>query len=95
MKFGSPTSALTLESPLNLLGVRANYTSNEAELHLDLLKKLAHDYQPITPLRIDYSKASIPDYTGCCTVIPDNVLSPSECQTIMELAEESAIPDDQ
>jgi hypothetical protein len=44
-----------------------------------------------TVKRIDFSKTSLPSYTGCYAAILDNILSPEECIALIQYAEASAL----
>lgn len=91
MSVAKATGASALKSQYQ--GVQTNYSSNEVGIPEDFLKEQAHDCQPVRVSRIDFSNTVVPEYAGYYAIILDNVLSPSECQGLLKLAEESAIPD--
>lgn len=70
--------------------IQTSYTSDPIEIVPSFIKTTAWDFQPITVERIDFSKTDLPEYEGCFAVVLENVLSPSECATLLALAEKSA-----
>ncbi|KAF3760592.1 hypothetical protein M406DRAFT_342808 [Cryphonectria parasitica EP155] len=50
---------------------------------------LPPDAQPITFNQIDWTETALPEYEDRYAVVLDNVLSPSECRTLLSLAESS------
>ena len=75
--------------------VQTSYTSQEVEIPPSFLKDSADDCQAITSSRIGFDKTPLPEYSGYYAIVLENVLSPSECNTLLKLVEESAIPDGQ
>ncbi|KAK3327395.1 hypothetical protein B0T19DRAFT_441388 [Cercophora scortea] len=70
--------------------VQTTYTSNPIPLPPTFLTTDPPDLtQPTTLTQIDFSSTPVPEYTGLYAVVLDNVLSPSECQTLLSLAEAS------
>jgi hypothetical protein len=47
------------------------------------------DALPMTIRPIDFSQSVLPERAGCYAVVLDNVLSPSECQQLLRMAEAS------
>ncbi|KAI9761468.1 MAG: 3-keto-steroid reductase [Chaenotheca gracillima] len=70
--------------------VPTSYTSKPIEIPDDFLTTIPHDGQPITVAYIDFTKTEVPEYDGCYAVVLDNVLSHSECEEFLRLAEASA-----
>lgn len=70
---------------------QTSYTSKEVPIPSEFLVDSAHDSQPITVHRIDFSQTPLPKYTGAYAVVLENVLSPSECTRLLALAEQSAV----
>ncbi|KAL9058239.1 MAG: hypothetical protein Q9162_001838 [Coniocarpon cinnabarinum] len=70
--------------------IHTSYTSRPVDIPADFLTTAAPDSKPITANRIDFSKTPLPQYADSYAVVLDNVLSQSECQHLIELAELSA-----
>lgn len=70
--------------------IQTSYTSDPIEIIPDFLTVPASDCRAITLEHIDFSKTDLPEYEGCFAVVLENVLSPSECATLLALAEKSA-----
>jgi len=47
------------------------------------------DAKPITAQKVNWRSTPLPEYDGSYAVVLDNVLSPSECDTLLQLAEDS------
>lgn len=47
------------------------------------------DAQPVTISTVDWASSPLPEYKGLFAVVLENVLSPSECKTLIDLAESS------
>ncbi|KAJ4388181.1 hypothetical protein N0V93_008788 [Gnomoniopsis smithogilvyi] len=54
-----------------------------------LLPSPPADMEPMSLTAIDFSKTTLPENAGRIALVLDNVLSPSECQTLLSLAESS------
>lgn len=52
------------------------------------------DAQPTTTHRINFAQTALPEYAACHATILDNVLSPTECTTLLHLAEASVRDED-
>jgi len=71
-----------------------SYESKEVDIPDDYLMAEPHDSSPITLTPIDFSKTTLPEYSGGYAVVLDHVLSPSECTKLIELAESSVLDKD-
>jgi len=71
-----------------------SYESKELEIPEDYLVSEPYDAKPILFTPIDFSKTTLPEYHGGYAVILDNVLSPSECTKLIQLAESSVLDKD-
>ncbi|KAJ0119280.1 oxidoreductase domain-containing protein [Diaporthe amygdali] len=71
--------------------VRMSYASRDVAIPADFLSMTAPppDAQPVTISPVDWASSPLPEYEGLFAVVLDNVLSPSECQTLLQLAESS------
>lgn len=78
----------------DLKPVKTHYESKEVEIPDDYLKSDPPDVQPITFSQIDFEKTVLPQYKGAYAVMLDNVLSRTECGTLLELAEASVLDKD-
>ncbi|KAK4219553.1 hypothetical protein QBC37DRAFT_272332 [Rhypophila decipiens] len=79
-----PTSAAKPNKPIQTL-----YDFNDVPIPSDFLTVDPPDLQPLTLTPIDWSKTAIPEREGYYAVVLDNVLSPSECTALLNLAEQS------
>jgi len=70
--------------------IRTEYISNEVQIPGDFLKTTPEDAQPISVHRIDFGSSTLPEYDGCYAVVLENVLSPTECEQLLRLAEASS-----
>ena len=68
---------------------KPNYASIPVVIPDDFLTTTPPDAQPLTVEQIDFATTVLPEYTGCYAVVLDNVMSPSECETLLKLAEAS------
>lgn len=84
--FPPPSSTKT---PLPGVPVKTTYGSNPVPIPDNFLTTPPPDAAPITLSPIDFSTTVLPEYSGCYAVVLDNVLSPSECATLLSLAEAS------
>ncbi|KAK3307967.1 uncharacterized protein B0T15DRAFT_92194 [Chaetomium strumarium] len=73
--------------------IQTTYASVPIPLPDSFLTTLPPDAQPITVTPIDFATSPLPEYANCYAVVLDNVLSPSECATLLSLAEASVPPD--
>ena len=78
------------QSKEDLLPQRTSYTSNPVIIPPHFLINRTYDTQPTTVHRIDFAQTPLKGYAGKYAVILDNVLSPSECTQLLQLAEASA-----
>ncbi|KAK3685893.1 oxidoreductase domain-containing protein [Podospora appendiculata] len=70
--------------------IQTTYKSNPIPLPPSFLTTDPPDlHQPTTYTQIDFSRTAVPEYAGLYAAVLDNVLSPSECQTLLSLAEAS------
>lgn len=71
--------------------VPVEYISNNVPIPKDFLSVTSppSDLKPITLAPIDWSKTALPEYKGRYAVVLDNVISNSECQELIKLAEAS------
>ncbi|KAJ4396534.1 hypothetical protein N0V93_000754 [Gnomoniopsis smithogilvyi] len=71
--------------------VPVEYISNDVPIPQDFLSVTSPpvDAEPITLAPIDWTKTVLPEYEGRYAVVLDNVVSPSECQEFIKLAESS------
>ncbi|KAK4151461.1 hypothetical protein C8A00DRAFT_35865, partial [Chaetomidium leptoderma] len=69
--------------------ILTHYHSLPVALPPTFLTTPAPDTLPIEITPIDWSTTPIPENTGLYAVVLDNVLSPSECTTLLSLAEAS------
>lgn len=69
--------------------IKTTYTSQPVPIPPSFLTAQPPDASPTTITQIDFSATPLPEYAGCYAVILDNVLSPSECRTLLLLAEAS------
>lgn len=74
--------------------VETTYTSNEVDIPASFLTEPPSDAEPLTAQRIDFAQSPIPAYAGKYAVTIEHALSPSECKTLLALAEQSAVPSD-
>lgn len=70
--------------------VKTNYSSLPVAIPPDFLT--SPPTTPVTITPIDFSTTPLPEYAGRYAVVLDNVLSPSECATLIQLAESSVVP---
>ncbi|KAI1778615.1 hypothetical protein F4818DRAFT_438772 [Hypoxylon cercidicola] len=69
--------------------IKTSYTSNDVSIPDDFLTTEPPDAEPITFKQIDFEDTVLKEYRGLYAVVLDNVLSPSECAQLLELAEAS------
>lgn len=71
--------------------VPVEYISNNVPIPKDFLSVTLppSDLKPITLAPIDWSETVLPEYEGRYAVVLDNVISSSECQELIKLAEAS------
>lgn len=71
--------------------VKTQYTSRDVTIPADFLSLTAPppDAQPVTIKPVDWAASALPEYDGLYAVVLENVLSPSECETLIKLAESS------
>ncbi|XXH04217.1 hypothetical protein Hte_010631 [Hypoxylon texense] len=72
--------------------VKTSYLSNDVNIPDDFLTSEPPDAEPITFKQIDFENTVLQEYKGLYAVVLDNVLSPSECAQLLQLAEAS-VPD--
>jgi hypothetical protein len=70
--------------------VQVTYTSNPVAIPPGFLTKPPADARPITTSRIDFANSPLPQYKDAYALVLENVLSLSECATLLALAEQSA-----
>jgi hypothetical protein len=69
--------------------IQTTYASVPIPIPDSFLTTPPPDAQPITVTPIDFASSPLPEYAGCYAVVLDHVLSPSECATLLSLAEAS------
>lgn len=71
--------------------VRMQYASRDVDIPADFLSVTAPppDAKPVTISPVDWASSPLPQYDGLFAVVLENVLSPSECKTLIDLAESS------
>lgn len=71
--------------------VKMHYTSRDVAIPDDFLSLTAPppDAKPVTISPVDFASSPLPEYNGLFAVVLENVLSPSECQALIDLAESS------
>lgn len=71
--------------------IKVEYFSKEVPLPDDFLPPVptASDAQPMTMTPVDWKTTKLPEYDGRYAVVVDNVLSQSECDELIRLAEAS------
>ncbi|KAI0506284.1 oxidoreductase domain-containing protein [Xylaria bambusicola] len=74
--------------------VKTVYRSNDVAIPHHFLTSDPPDAQPITHTPIDFKDSVLPEFAGCYAVVLDNVLSPSECAQLLQLAEASVMDED-
>jgi len=72
--------------------VKVDYTSLPVAIPPDFLVADPPDARPITVQTIDWATTTIPENAGLYATVLDHVLSPSECATLIALAEASVPP---
>ncbi|KAI1344725.1 oxidoreductase domain-containing protein [Xylariaceae sp. FL0016] len=70
------------------------YRSNPVNIPDQYLTSDPDDAKPISFSQLDFAESVLPEYKGCYAVVLDNVLSPSECAQLIELAEASVMDED-
>lgn len=93
LKKKSP-SPPTYETLKKGVPVQTNYTSAPVPIPDDFLAAAADPppdaVGPVTITPIDWAKSPVPENDGLYAVVLENVLSPSECETLLRMAEASA-----
>jgi hypothetical protein len=69
--------------------MKTSYTSKPVAIPSDFLSCSKANLTPLTYTKIDFSTTPLPVYQDHYAVVLDNVLSPSECQQLIHLAEQS------
>ncbi|KAJ6781601.1 hypothetical protein PWT90_06141 [Aphanocladium album] len=77
----------TRAAPSQPVAQRTQYTSQSVDIPSSFLKSPPE--APITFRHISFADSALPEYDGCLAVLIDNVLTPWECATLLELAEKS------
>ncbi|KAK3326412.1 oxidoreductase domain-containing protein [Apodospora peruviana] len=73
--------------------IQTSYVSNAVPIPADFLTTDPPDLiKPITLSPVDWPATKLPEYDGHYAVVLDNVISPSECEVLLRLAEAS-VPD--
>ncbi|KAI7786390.1 oxidoreductase domain containing protein [Diaporthe eres] len=72
--------------------VQMHYASRDVAIPEGFLSLAAPppDAKPVTISPVDWASSPLPEYNGLFAVVLENVLSPSECQILIDLAESSA-----
>lgn len=66
---------------------RTNYISLPVSIPNTFLK--TEPEAPVSFKHVSFADSPVPEYTGCFAIVIDNVLSPSECAQLLELAGQS------
>ncbi|KAI1763806.1 hypothetical protein GGR53DRAFT_496093 [Hypoxylon sp. FL1150] len=74
---------------MSSIPVQTTYASNDVPIPDDFLTAEPYDAGPITFKQIDFENTILKEYKGLYAVVLDNVLSPSECAQLIQLAEAS------
>lgn len=82
-----PVSAAQPNKP-----IQTSYVSNDVPIPPSFLKTDPPDLSPITITHVNWPSTKLPEYEGHYAVVLDNVISPSECEVLLKLAEAS-VPD--
>jgi hypothetical protein len=71
--------------------IRTSYVSRDVAIPAEFLSLTnpPSDAQPVTIKHVDWATSELSEYDGLYAVVLENVLSPSECETLIELAESS------
>lgn len=69
-----------------------SYASKDVQIPADFLTKTPRDSQPITASQIEWKNSVLPENGDRYAVVLDNVISKSECEILLGLAEAS-VPD--
>ena len=69
---------------------KTSYTSKAVEIPPEFLRIQPADIQPITVQRVKFAETPLPEYERCYATVIDNVLSASECDQLLRLAEMSS-----
>lgn len=69
---------------------QTRYTSKAVDIPSDFLRVLPQDAHPITVSRVKFAETALPEYEPCYATVIDNVLSASECEELLMLAEMSS-----
>jgi len=72
--------------------ILTSYESNDVAIPADFLTTQPADAKPVTIKPIDWESSPLPHNSGRYAVVLDNVLSPSECDKLLQLAEASVPP---
>ncbi|KAM7213087.1 hypothetical protein V8F06_011510 [Rhypophila decipiens] len=72
--------------------IKTSYKQLPVPIPATYLTTTPSDAKPITYQIIDFTRTPLPEYKDRYAAILDNVLSPSECSTLISLAESSAVP---
>ena len=86
---GKASPESTTDKPQPRVPVRTRYESNDVAIPADFLTKDPHDAKPVTVRPIKWSETALPQHDGKYAVVLDNVLSRSECEAMLRLAEAS------
>jgi hypothetical protein len=89
MVFGLGGGARSGQESKRLDPVQTSYGSNDVEIPAGFLRSDPYDANPITLEQINFKETSLPEFAGGYAVVLENVLSPSECAKLIELAEAS------
>ncbi|KAK8024349.1 oxidoreductase domain-containing protein [Apiospora rasikravindrae] len=74
--------------------VVTSYESKEVVIPDDFLRDEQHTSDSISYKVIDFKQTDLPQYEPCYAAVLDNVLTPSECATLLQLAESSVRDED-
>jgi len=69
--------------------IKADYMSRDVVIPADFLVAEPPDARPITAKPIDWRETNLPEFASRYAILLDHVLSPSECDTLLRMAEDS------
>ncbi|KAK0710717.1 hypothetical protein B0H67DRAFT_583275 [Lasiosphaeris hirsuta] len=69
--------------------VKVDYKALDVPIPDTFLTQDPPDARPVAVKVIDWTKTDLPEYRGRYAAVLDNVMSPSECETLLSLAEDS------
>jgi hypothetical protein len=77
------------DEPQDGLPVQTAYESRDVHIPDDFMTRDPPDAQPITVSVLDWTTTVLPEYDGRYAAVLDHVISPSECEALIQMAEDS------